>query len=185
MKISHFTATAGRGGSLLGRSGSSAEKLLADDSAIHAYTDFAREYPIVVDESRQIDEALEDMIRNGVRALLVTHEGTVTGLVTSYDIQGERPLQFLRDSNYSRHRDIRVGDIFTPWHRLHAIDLATLDTLTAMELLTYLHDDELTHLIVIEYPKDPFPLVRGIISRAQLERRLAGRSEGEALRCAN
>jgi CBS-domain-containing membrane protein len=63
----------------------------------------------VADEERQIDESLQDMIRHGVRALLVTREDRVTGLITSYDIQGEKPLQFLQNSNYRRHQDICVG----------------------------------------------------------------------------
>jgi CBS-domain-containing membrane protein len=49
-----------------------------------------------VTEDRSIDDALRDMMLAGVRALLVVREDAVTGLVTSYDIQGERPLQFLR-----------------------------------------------------------------------------------------
>jgi CBS domain-containing protein len=185
MRIPHFIPTAGLGGSLLDRYTSPAYKLQADDSAIHAYTDFVREYPIVVDEDRQIDDALTDMIRYGVRALLVTHEGTVTGLVTSYDIQGERPLQFLANSNYSQHDDIRVGDIFTPWHRLPAIDLAALNTMTTLELLLHLQDDGLTHLIVLESFKDPLPVVRGIVSRSQLERQLAGHFAIEGIRHAS
>src|SRR5438552_5494808 len=66
------------------------------DPAIHAVTDFTREHPATIDEERQIDDALEDMIRIGVRALLVVREQRVVGLITSYDIQGEKPLQFLQ-----------------------------------------------------------------------------------------
>jgi len=92
------------------------------DPAIHAITDFTREHPVTVDEERQIDAALEDMIRFGVRALLVMRDQRIVGLVTSYDIQGERPLQFLQSSTYSRHQDIRVGHIMTPWHKLLTVE---------------------------------------------------------------
>jgi len=92
------------------------------DPAIHAITDFTREHPVTVDEERQIDAALDDMIRLGVRALLVAREQRIVGLITSYDIQGERPLQFLQTSNYSRHQDIRVGHIMTPWEKLLTLD---------------------------------------------------------------
>ena len=37
------------------------------------------------------------MIRFGVRALLVVRDQRTMGLITSYDIQGERPLQFLQE----------------------------------------------------------------------------------------
>src|SRR5580658_5233514 len=96
------------------RSVSDGQFLDPGDPAIHAITDFTREHPVTVDEERQIDAALEDMIRVGVRALLVVRDQRIVGLITSYDIQGERPLQFLQTSNYSRHQDIRVGHIMTP-----------------------------------------------------------------------
>ena len=41
------------------------------DPAILAITDFTREHPVTVDEERQIDDALHDMIHLGVRAMLV------------------------------------------------------------------------------------------------------------------
>src|SRR5260370_22020516 len=90
------------------------------DPAIHAITDFTREHPVTVDEERQIDDALQDMIHLGVRAMLVVREQRVVGLITSYDIQDERPLQFLQTSTYTRHQEIRVGHIMTPWDKLLA-----------------------------------------------------------------
>src|SRR5260370_29314680 len=91
------------------------------DPAILAITDFTREHPVTVDEERQIDDALHDMIHLGVRAMLVVREQRVVGLITSYDIQGERPLQFLQTSTYTRHQEIRVGHIMTPWDKLLAV----------------------------------------------------------------
>ena len=92
------------------------------DPAIYAVTDFKRDYPMTVDAERQIDDALSDMIRLSVRALLVAQEQRLVGLITSYDIQGERPIQFLQSSNYSRHEDIRVVHVMTPWDELSALD---------------------------------------------------------------
>ena len=74
------------------RSISDGQFLDASDPAIHALTDFTREHPVTVDEERQIDDALGDMIHLGVRAMLVMREQRIVGLITSYDIQGERPL---------------------------------------------------------------------------------------------
>src|ERR1700733_8446960 len=88
------------------RSVSDGQFLDLNDPAILAVTDFTREHPATVDEERQIDDALADMVRLGVRALLVVREQRIIGLITSYDIQGERPLQFLQTSNYTRHQDI-------------------------------------------------------------------------------
>lgn len=142
------------------------------DPAVLALTDFTREQPITVDEERQIDAALEDMIRFGVRALLVLRDRRIVGLITSYDIQGERPLQFLQNSTYERHQDIRVGHIMTPWDKLPAIDWDGVQTARAGDLLEAVRHAGLTHLLVIEKGADPKTVVRAMISRARLERQL-------------
>ena len=56
------------------RSVSDGQFLDPSDPAIHAITDFTREHPVTVDEERQIDDALGDMIHLGVRAMLVMRE---------------------------------------------------------------------------------------------------------------
>jgi len=45
-----------------------------DDSACCALTDFRREYPITVEAESSIDDALNDMNRLSVHALLVTRQ---------------------------------------------------------------------------------------------------------------
>jgi CBS domain-containing protein len=85
------------GGAVLARrSVQDGQSLQPGDPAVHAITDFMREYPVTVDAERQIDDALNDMIRLGVRALLVANGQHLAGLITSYDIQGEKPIQFLQ-----------------------------------------------------------------------------------------
>ena len=145
------------------------------DPAIYAITDFTREHPVTVDEERHIDAALEDMIRFGVRAMLVMRELRIVGLITSYDIQGERPLQFLQTSTYRRHQDIRVGHIMTPWDKLMALDWDGIQSARAGELLQTLDEAGLTHLLVIERgKKNASPIVRALVSRARLARQLRG-----------
>lgn len=155
------------------RSVSDGQFLDPGDPAIYAITDFTREHPVTVDEDRQIDAALEDMIRLGVRALLVVRDQRIVGLITSYDIQGERPLQFLQTSTYGRHQDIRVGHIMTPWHKLAAVDWDSLQAACAGDLLHVLEEGEMTHLLVIERnKKSASPIVRALVSRARLARQL-------------
>jgi CBS domain-containing protein len=157
------------------RSISDGQFLEPGDPAVRAITDFTREYPVTVDEERQIDAALDDMIRLGVRALLVVREQRIVGLITSYDIQGERPLQFLQTSNYSRHQDIRVGHIMTPWEKLLTVDWDGIQAARAGDVLRMLEEAEMTHLLVIERGnKGSAPIVRALVSRARLARQLRG-----------
>jgi len=146
------------------------------DPAIYAITDFKRDYPMTVDAERQIDEALGDMIRLGVRALLVSKDQRLVGLITSYDIQGERPIQFLQSSNYSRHQDIRVVDVMTPWDELLALDWESVESARAADLLAVFEQTNLTHLLVIEVDKNTSKsTVRALASRARLLRQLGDR----------
>jgi CBS domain-containing protein len=149
--------------------------LSSSDPAVLAVTDFTREHPVTIDPERQIDDALDDMIRMGVRALLVVKDQRIVGLITSYDIQGERPLQFLQSSTYSHHRDIRVAHIMTPWHVLTALNWETLQTMRAGDLLQVLDHAGLTHIIVVEADRvGASCVVRALVSRARLIRQLSG-----------
>jgi hypothetical protein len=151
------------------------QRLELSDPAIYAITDFKRDYPMTVEAERQIDDALTDMIRLGVRALLVAKEQRLVGLVTSYEIQGERPMQFLQSSNYSRHQDIRVMDVMTPWDELFALDWESVESARAGELVAVFEQINLTHLLIIEADrKTSGSVVRALASRSRLLRQLAG-----------
>jgi CBS domain-containing protein len=157
------------------RSVSDGQFLEPSDPAIHAVTDFTREHPASIDEDRQIDDALADMVRLGVRALLVVRDQRVVGVITSYDIQGERPLQFLQSSTYTHHRDIRVGHIMTPWDKLLAVEWEHLQSARAGDLLHVLEEAGVTHLLVVDAAKkNEAPIVRALVSRARLTRQLRG-----------
>ena len=93
------------------RSRAAEARIAFTDPALHVVTDFVWEQPVTAPQDLSIDDALREMIRAEVRALLVVRDDQVTGLLTSYDIQGERPLQFLSRSGYRRHDEIEVGHI--------------------------------------------------------------------------
>jgi len=163
-----------RGATLPRRSVLDGQPMDSRDPAVYAITDFTRDYPVTVDAERQIDDALNDMIRLGVRALLVGKDQRLVGLITSYDIQGERPIQFLHSSNYSRHQDIRVADIMTPWDQLLALDWESVQSACAGDLWMIFEETGLTHVLVVEGQKSS-PTVRGLASRARLMRQLKDR----------
>jgi CBS-domain-containing membrane protein len=148
------------------------QSLSPNDPALLAITDFTREYPVTAAADRQIDDALGDMVSLGVRALLVRRDQRIVGLLTSYDIQGERPIQFLQSSNHRHHHEIRVADIMTPWDALKAIHWSTLQAMSAGDLLHVLEEANLTHAIVVEAHRGTPCVVRALLSRARLIRQL-------------
>jgi hypothetical protein len=112
------------------------------------------------------------MMCAGVRALLVVRNDVVTGLITSYDIQGERPLQFLATAGCSRHDEIAVGHIMTPWERVPTIDWQTVSGARVSDIEAFFRHSPATHAVLVE-PAGQGTFVRGVVSRARLERQLA------------
>jgi CBS domain-containing protein len=149
-----------------------------DDSAFCALTDFRREYLITVEADGSIDDALADMNRLGVHALLVTRqelggiEQQVVGLITYYDIERIRPHRFPQPSIPSKGRISRVGDVMTPWNELSLVHYESLEALTASDVYEMFQGTGLTHLLVIDNHGDDSVVARGLLSRATLAKRL-------------
>jgi CBS domain-containing protein len=155
------------------RSREAAEGRLAlSDPAVQVVTDFLWEQPVTVPGELSIDHALREMIRAGVRALLVVRDEVVIGLITSYDIQGERPLQFLGKSGYRRHDEIEVGHIMTAWERVARLDWQSLRRARVSDLTAFFRCTAATHVVVVEHTDHGRSAVRGLISRTRLERQL-------------
>ena len=147
-------------------------RIALTDPAVRVVTDFTWEQPVTIAGDYAIDDALREMMIAGVRALLVVHGDVVLGLITAYDIQGERPLQFLCASNYTRHDEIEVGDIMTPWRRVPTLDWQLVRRARVLELASFFKTTLATHAVIVEHGEQGGTFVRGLTSRARLERRL-------------
>lgn len=159
--------------------------LSLDDPAITAMTDFTQECPVTVSPERHIDDALKDMMLAGVRSLLVLKEGRVLGLITSFDIQGERPILFLQSPECAHypclHRDVTVADIMTGLDLLPRLEWKRVLCGCVGELVETFHSSGNTHLLVVDTRPDGETVVRGLFSRSRLERHTAKPNAGIAL----
>ena len=160
------------------RTPAAAPELPRSAPALDAMTDLATEAAHVVSVERQIDDALRDMIAFGVRLLLVVDDHDVLGVVTSYDISGERPIQFLQDPFRSgkphRHADITVADIMTPVGEIRPLRFGWVAGATAADVAALFQSRLDTHLLVAEDEPGGGVIIRGIFSRTRLERQLDG-----------
>jgi CBS domain containing-hemolysin-like protein len=155
--------------------------LTRSSPGVRAMTDFAAETPVCVFPGRHIDDALQDMIRAGIRSLLVVDEGgVVLGLITAADILGTRPIQFLQnplcESHPCRHQDVRVSDIMTPWAQLRLMDYYRVTAASAGDLADQFRGSDTTHILVIERAADNIIQVRGLLSITRLRRQLGAQS---------
>ena len=143
------------------------------DPAISVMNDFSRQYPVTVDEDRPIGLALSDMARVGVRSLLVVNELKVVGFITSYDIEGERPIQYIQQFHDVRRNEVQVGQVMTRWHDLVTLSWSGVRGARVNDVLQALRDADLMHLLVVEKESDGATSVRGLFSRARIERQLS------------
>jgi len=147
-----------------------------DVPARELMTDFERTPPLTVDSGRHIDAAVQDMVIGGVRSLLVVEDGQLVGFVTATDLQGEKPIQFLQspycESYPCKHADVHVRDVMTSLAELTLLDHASLDRVTAGDVLTLLRLENLSHLLVMQATVSGERSVRGVFSRTRLERSL-------------
>ena len=175
-------------GSLLTRTDpSDACPLHGADSAIYALTDFELDFPITVDMQVSIDDALGDMERLGIHALLVVSYGLsdqntdVVGLVTAYAIERARHRWGARSLVSGSPGRVSVGYVMTPWDDLSLVKYESLRSLTALEVYEMFQGTGLTHLLVVGTHSNGKSLVRGVLSRAAVAKRI-GRAPRVAAR---
>jgi hypothetical protein len=146
-------------------------RVTLNDPATSVMTDFTRESPLTVTEDRPIEEALRDMVISQVHALLVVRGDQVSGLVTAYDIQGDRPLDMLL-TRHTQPYEIEVGHIMTPWDRVPKLDWASVSTARVHDIARAFGSTTASHLVVVEDVDHDGRFVRALISRRQLKQQL-------------
>lgn len=118
-------------------------------------------------------EARQTMIHQGVRLLFVVSEmPCVEGLITSTDLEGERPIQQIARRGV-KYEELVVSDVMSPLSTLDAIDLEDLAHADVARVVATLKQLGRRHLLVVQKAGSGHgPRVRGVISQTQIERQL-------------
>jgi len=146
-----------------------------DAPATEVMTDLRRVSAVTIGPDVSIDEANQTMIAHRVRALFVVDDGRqVAGIITSTDIVGEKPLQFMQERNV-RHGEIAVRDVMTPADRLEILDWRDVELARVGDVVATLKVVGRQHALVVETIDDAMTVqqsVRGIFSLTQIARQL-------------
>lgn len=107
------------------RGGRKYPTLSKTDPARRGIVDFYRECAVTVEPHQHLDTVMKQMRGAGVRALLVIAGGRISGLITAYDIQGEKPVHLVQSPDcihhpQCRHGDVEVADINATISPMHA-----------------------------------------------------------------
>jgi hypothetical protein len=99
----------------------------------------------------------------------------LVGLITTTDLGGDRAVRVAQERGL-RYSELTVAEVMTGLSMLDAIELDSMKTATVRNLVATLKVHGRDHLLVVEGGADTArQRVRGVISRAQIERQLGAR----------
>ena len=141
--------------------------------AIDVMTDLTKVKAATVHPDQTLRQAEQTMIYQGVRMLFVVNEMPVLqGLITSADLHSERQMSLVH-SRHLRFDEVRVADVMAALSMLDAIALDSMRIATVSNLVATLRSLGRNHLLVVQAgTAGAAQQVRGVISRAQIERQL-------------
>lgn len=147
--------------------------VLLEDTAMAVMTDLRRVLAVTIELGATLEMAGQRMKERGVRLLLVAgQEGTVAGLITSTDLQGEKPMQHIQKHG-GRWSDLLVKDIMTPQDKLEVLSMADVERARVGNIVATMQRAGRQHALVVDRVHNGgAQMVRGIFSAAQIARKL-------------
>ena len=141
--------------------------------AMSVMIDFRTRSSVTVPESSSLDDALEHMKHAGVRCAFVIDENmnTVVGMLTAYDILGEKPQRHMHFTRIS-HDEVRVKDIMQRINDWLVVDINDIEQSTVGDVLEVFNETGVTHLPVMEATEQNEFRLRGLLSFAKVKRLL-------------
>jgi CBS domain-containing protein len=140
------------------------------DPARSVMTDFNEHGIVSVRRDDTIDAALEHMRHAGVRSAFVLDEPRtrVLGLITAYDIMGEKPLRTAQEARMRRN-EVLVRHLMESTLDWSVLRFEDLEHYTVADVQGAFRRSHRTHLPVVEVANGGLRL-RGVFSSAKLLR---------------
>lgn len=149
-----------------------ADQVGLGDSALAVMTDFSRVRAITVPPSMTMEYAAARMSANRVHLLLVVDDrNRVLGLITSTDIEGDKPLRIIQQRRIRRD-EILVEDVMTPRERLEVLDFDDVVHARVGHVVATLKAVGRQHAMVVDRDELGRQRVRGLFAASQLARQL-------------
>lgn len=148
--------------------------------ALDVFADFHTRSPRVINKDALASEALQKMIDQKVRALLVVNDqDQVIGLVGAAQLQGMILMQTAQQQGVTA-KEVTVSMMMKPLNKLQMLDYKLLDNALVGHIARFLNENNLNHVLVYERDEQENMVIRGIFSASFIGRRL-GMQIGHAL----
>jgi len=144
-----------------------------DSPALDVMTDLTQVKAATAGPTTTLRQAEQIMIYQGVRMLFVVSDmPAIEGLITTTDLHGDRQMQLVQQRNV-KYDELSVADVMAGLSMLDAIDYEDMKAANVSNVIATLRRHGKNHLLVVQRPAGKTPRrVRGVISRAQIERQL-------------
>jgi CBS domain-containing protein len=121
-----------------------------DSPATSLMVDFKKTRAITAGSYLTVNDALELMRSNKIRALMVIDsKGAFAGLISAMDLMGRKPMAYANEAGIPRS-EVQVKDIMLAKTRLTAIARSDVESATLGEVLQVLVSLKEQHLLVVE-----------------------------------
>ena len=149
------------------------EPVTIDSPALHVMTDLTQVKAATIAPGDPLRKAEQTMIHQGVRMLFVVNDlPAVEGLITTTDLSDDKHMRLVQQRGMS-YDDLCVADVMTALSMLDAIDYELMKSAKVGNVIATLKRYGRNHLLVAEGVTEAAPgRVRGVVSRAQIERQL-------------
>ncbi len=140
-----------------------------------AMTDFRSAPLVTTNFNTSIDDSLNQMKLSGARfAFVLGPERQLVGSITSYDIQGEKPVQYMVSVGCSETtcawRDVQVENIMEPVAQWRVLDFAQVALMNISEIADLVAKSGQRYLVIVEDAAvAPARQIRGLFSAARLQ----------------
>jgi CBS domain-containing protein len=145
-----------------------------NDPALSVMTDSRERASVTVADTATIDEAIEHMKHTGVRCAFAIDEarGLVVGLITSYDIMGDKPMRYMQATGRPRHT-VAVRKIMQAVAEWRVLDIKDIEQATVADVSELFDVTRLTHIPVMEFGERGAQRLRGLLSSSKVRRLLS------------
>lgn len=144
-------------------------RLLPTSPAMTVLTDFSQVVPQSIEADTPIDEAHLKMRHGGIRLLFVMDKKAhCIGVITAKEVIGTRRINLAMQQRNLTRAEVTAEMIMTPWHKLSAMPVAQLASLTIEDLVLSMEAVTDQHLLITEQNDQHELRIRGLISASDI-----------------
>ena len=142
-----------------------------DSPAPSLMVDFTRVHAITASDSIAVNDALEMMRVNRIRALIVIDSnGEFAGIVTAMDLMGRKPMAYANEAGIAR-AEVQVKHVMLPKTRIKAMARTDVERASLGDVLHVLQSLNEHHMLVVE-GADEAMCISGLFSVSDFKRAL-------------